>query len=233
MHERPKIELLQAEVDENDQSFFRLLVDGQDIKYVTIEPGLCATEDMYFGPSLVSLLPELPSGDWNDGVVARNAINGQPHFERVSRTAFPGISHQWHRTYVDYLDVTVGRKLRTGIYEVTCPQFDTLVVAKFARFEWEIGYLENETIAYEWIDDHEIGPRFLGHLSEGGRVIGFLIERVTGARHANLDDLAVRQKSLRQLHKLKIHHGDTNQFNFLVCDTKAVLIDFDSARKMK
>jgi hypothetical protein len=98
MHERPKIELLQAEVDENDQSFFRLLVDGQDIKYVTIEPGLCATEDMYFGPSLVSLLPELPSWDWNDGVVARNAINGQPHFERVSRTAFPGISHHWHRT---------------------------------------------------------------------------------------------------------------------------------------
>lgn len=231
MHEQPKIELLQAEVDENDQSFFRLLIDGRDIKYVTVEPGLYTTEDMCFGPSLVSLLPDLPSGDWNDGVVARNAINGQPHFERVSRTAFPGISHQWHGTYVDYLDVTVGRKLRTGIYEVTCPQFDTLVVAKFARFEWEIGYLENETIPYEWIDGHEVGPRFLGHLTEDGRVIGFLMERVTGARHANPDDLAVCQKSLRQLHELKIHHGDTNRFNFHVCDTKAVLIDFDSARK--
>lgn len=85
------------------------MIDGRDIKYVTVEPGLYTTEDMCFGPSLVSLLPDLPSGDWNDGVVARNAINGQPNFERVSRTAFPGISHQWHGTYVDYLDVTVGR----------------------------------------------------------------------------------------------------------------------------
>lgn len=37
---RPKIELLQAEVDENDQSFFRLLVNGLSIKYITVEPGI-------------------------------------------------------------------------------------------------------------------------------------------------------------------------------------------------
>jgi hypothetical protein len=43
----------------------------------------------------------------------------------------------------------VGRKLRTCIYELTCPQFDTIVVAKFARFERQIGYLENEAIAYK------------------------------------------------------------------------------------
>lgn len=67
----------------------------------------------------------------------------------------------------------VGEKLRTGVYEVTCPRFDTFVVAKFARFEWEIQYLENETVAYEWIDGRKIGPRFLGHLTEGDRVIGF------------------------------------------------------------
>lgn len=38
--DKPKIELLQAEVDENNQSFFRLLVDGQSIKYITIELGI-------------------------------------------------------------------------------------------------------------------------------------------------------------------------------------------------
>lgn len=184
-----------------------------------------------FGPSLISLLPDLPSGDWHNGLVAKNTINGQPHCTRVLRTAFLGIRHQWHGTSVDYLDIIVGRKLRTGIYEVTCPQFDTLVVAKFARFEWEIGYLENETIAYEWIDEHDIGPRFLGHLTEDGRVTGFLMERITGARHANLDDLAACQKSLRQLHQLGVHHGDTNRFNFLIRGANATLIDFDSARK--
>ena len=106
-----------------------------------------------------------------------------------------------------------------------------VVVAKFARFEWEIGYLEIETIVYEWIDGHGIGPRFLAHLTEDGRVIRFLIERITGARHVNLDDLAVCQETLRELHGLKIRHGDADRFNFLVCDTKAVLINFDSARK--
>lgn len=52
-----RIELLQAEVDENDQSFFRLLVNDRNIKYVTIDPGLYSVDDVYFGPSLVSLLP--------------------------------------------------------------------------------------------------------------------------------------------------------------------------------
>ncbi|BDD61734.1 hypothetical protein MAP00_006762 [Monascus purpureus] len=78
--------------------------------------------------------------------------------------------------------------------------FDTAVVAKFARFYWEIQYLENETTAYQWIDGHDIGPRFLGHLVEDGRVIGVLIERVRNARHAGIEDLEVCQKALSRLH---------------------------------
>lgn len=66
------IELLQAEVDENDQSFFCLLVNGRNIKYVSINPGLYSADDMCFGPSLVSLLPTLSAGDWNDGLMAIN-----------------------------------------------------------------------------------------------------------------------------------------------------------------
>lgn len=38
-------------------------------------------------------------------------------------------------------------------------------------------------------------------------------------------------EELSRLHCLGIHHGDTNRFNFLIRDSKAVLIDFDSARK--
>lgn len=228
---KPKVELLQADVDENDQSFFRLLIDDQAIKYITIEPGLYTTEDMCFGPSLVSLLPEFPPGDWNDGLVARDTSNDQPYFARATRTQFPSVRHLWHGTYINCFAIVVGEKLRTGIYEVTCPQFDTIVVAKFARFEWEIQYLENETIAYEWIEGHEIGPRFLGHLTEDGRVIGFLMERITNARHAGPNDLAACQQTLRRLHHLGIQHGDTNRFNFLIRGQKAVLIDFDTARK--
>lgn len=204
MHNQPKLELLQAEADENGDSFFGLLVNGQTIKYLTIETGLYPMEDMCFGPSLVVILPELPPGDWNDGLVAKNPENGQPHFARAARTRFSGIKHQWHGKFVDYLDLKIGEKLRTGIYEATCSQFDTVVVVKFARFEWEIQYLENETTAYEWIHGHEIGPKFLGYLTEDDRVIGFLMERIRGAQHASPNDLAACQDVIQRLHKLGI-----------------------------
>jgi hypothetical protein len=86
MHNQSKVMLLQAEVDEHDESFFRLLVDGRFVKYVTIESGLYTPEDMCFGPSLISLLPDLPPGDWNDGLVARDTNTGLPHFARATRT---------------------------------------------------------------------------------------------------------------------------------------------------
>ncbi|RHZ54869.1 uncharacterized protein CDV56_107894 [Aspergillus thermomutatus] len=228
---KSKIELLQAEVDENDQSFFRLLVDGHAIKYITIEPRTYSAEDMCFGPSLASVLPDLPPGNWNDGLVARDGENGQPRFTRVTQTAFASVRNTWHSTYVDYLGIIVGRKLRTGVYEVSCPLFDNVVVAKFARFDWEAQYMENETTAYQWIDGSSIGPRFLGHLTEDGRVIGFLMERITDARHAGPQDLQACQETLSRLHELGIRHGDTNRFNFLIGQSKAILIDFDTAQK--
>jgi predicted Ser/Thr protein kinase len=232
MGSQPQIDLLQAEADEEYESHFRILVDGNTIKYVTIDAGLYPIDDMCFGPSLVALLPELPPGDWNDGLIAKHPQTGDPYFASATRTQFPGVQHQWHKLYIDYQDLVVGKRVRSGIYEVTCPQFNTtVVIAKFARFDWEIQYMENETTAYEWIDGHAIGPRFLGHLTEDGRVIGFLVERITDARHADANDLAVCQQILGRLHELGVWHGDTNRFNFLVRGSQAVLIDFDTARK--
>jgi predicted Ser/Thr protein kinase len=107
------------------------------------------------------------------------------------------------------------------------------VLAKFARFDWEIGYLKNETTAYQWIEGQDIGPRFLGHLTEDGgrRVIGFLIERIWDARHAGPDDLEGCQRVLSRLHGLRIRHGDINRFNFLATPDRTALIDFDTARR--
>ncbi|RAK93326.1 alpha-galactosidase A precursor [Aspergillus costaricaensis CBS 115574] len=231
MVNQQQIELLQAEVDETDQSFFRLLVNGQSIKYITVEPGIYSTEDMCFGPSLVSILPDFPSGDWNDGLVSKDAKDNQPRFTSIKLTQFPGVQNIWHETHIDYLDLSVERKLRTGIYKVKCPQYDNVVVAKFARFPWEVQYIENETTAYQWISGHGIGPVFLGHVTESGRVIGFLIENIRDARHAGIQDVESCREVLGRLHDLGVCHGDTNPFNFLICDGKATLIDFDTARK--
>ncbi|KAL4804628.1 hypothetical protein BDV18DRAFT_161723 [Aspergillus unguis] len=224
------MELLQAEVDSTEQSFLRLLVHGR-IKYLTIEPHLYSDEDMCFAPSLFSILPPFPPGDWNDGLIAKDPSTGLPHFAHAIRTQFPSVKNKWHSVSIDYSDLKVGKKLRTGIYEVTSPRLPSIVVAKFARFEWEIGYLDNETAAYEWIDGQDISPKFLGHLTEGERVIGFLMERVVNARHAGPGDLPVCQGALARLHMLGIRHGDINRFNFLVRQGGAVLIDFDTARK--
>jgi hypothetical protein len=78
----------------------------------------------------------------------------------------------------------VGEKLRTGVYGVKCSLFHDVAVAKFARFDWDISYLESETTAYQWIEGYNIGPSFLGYLTEDSRVIGFLIECIKDARHA-------------------------------------------------
>ena len=62
-----EIELLQASVDEDSESNFRLLHRGEFVKYVTVAPKVFANEDMCFAPTLIPLLPTFPTGDWNDG----------------------------------------------------------------------------------------------------------------------------------------------------------------------
>lgn len=44
--------LLQASVDLEDESEFRMLVDNQHVKYITIDGGLYDVEDMCFEPVL-------------------------------------------------------------------------------------------------------------------------------------------------------------------------------------
>lgn len=200
------------------------------MKYLTIQARIYNVDDMCFGPGLASILPELPGGDWNDGLVAKDT-NGQPCFARANRTSFPGVTNTWKNIFIDYSEIVLGEKLRTGVYAVECPLLKETVVAKFARFDWEIQYLENETTAYRWIDGPDIGPRFLAHLTEDGRVIGFLMERIANARHAGPQDLESCRQTLSRLHSLGVCHGDINRFNFLIQGSKCVLVDFDTACK--
>ncbi|KAH7141979.1 alpha-galactosidase A precursor [Dactylonectria macrodidyma] len=225
------LQLLQASVHEDDESDFRILVDNTVVKYITIAPGLFSQDDMCFAPSLFSLLPPLPSGDWNKGRVSRNPITGIAHFETVAKVQLPGINNTWKPCQIDHLELQMGRKLRSNVYEATCPRFGFPVIAKFARFSWEMPLLEAETTAYEWIEGSLIGPDFLGHLIEEGRVIGFVIARIDNFRHATLDDLPLCLQALSTLHELGVRHGDTNKHNFLIHKGRVTLIDFDNASR--
>ncbi|KAH7386262.1 hypothetical protein BKA64DRAFT_680501 [Cadophora sp. MPI-SDFR-AT-0126] len=93
------------------------------------------------------------------------------------------------------------------------PQFEKPIVAKFARFDWDIGYYIAETQVYSWIDGHDIGPEFLGYLAEDGRVIGFPLEYIEG-NHATISDLPACKNIFRELHGLNILRKDLNKHNF-------------------
>jgi predicted Ser/Thr protein kinase len=225
------LQLLQACVDEDDDSYLRFLVDGKSIKYITIAPGIFATDDMCFGPSITRLLPPLPTGDWNHGYIARNPRTSLPYFAQAVTRNMRGVTNVWHSTIVDHLQLVTEKKLRSGVYEATCPKFLTTVVLKFARFEWEIDALEKECTTYQSIDGQRIGPRFLGHVSEEGRIIGFLMEKVEGARYPAISDYAMCEKTLTNLHRLGLLHGDLNKHNILIDSAGATLIDFECTRK--
>lgn len=234
----PTIRLLHCEVafeaGDNSQSDFRFLVDDQFFKYVTIDAGLYDPDVMVFEPELLSVLPPFPSGDWNTAHIAADPTNGRPSFTNITKAVLPSITHIWHPLKVEYLQLNIGRKLFTNTYEAACSFIpSTPLIVKFARFPWEIDWMDSETRAYEWIQGKGIGPEFLGHVMEQGRTIGFLIAKVEDCRCATkMEDLEACRAVLSRLHDLGIKHGDTNKHNFLMRgDGKAVLIDFVTATR--
>jgi tRNA A-37 threonylcarbamoyl transferase component Bud32 len=102
------------------------------------------------------------------------------------------------------------------------------VVAKIARFEFEVPRVETEIMVYQVIDGHGIGPAFLRHLIEHDRIIGFLLERVEG-RCGAIGDLVACQGVIERLHSFGIVHGDLNRHNFILSASGATLIDFENS----
>lgn len=85
-----------------------------------------------------------------------------------------------------------------------------------------------------WISDSGIGPKFLGHITNGkdGRVVGFVVEWMQGARAAEPRDIDSCRKALCKLHAMDIKPGDINKHNFLVWDGHdLVLVDFEMAER--
>ncbi|KAK0111010.1 hypothetical protein ONS95_001390 [Cadophora gregata] len=226
------IEILNQEVDPDDKtpSYYRILWKQQHIKYITIDPGIYEVDDLCFPPDLVGKLPPFPEGDWNHGRISKIGEDPNPFFSEIFKKNLPSISPLWHPRSYDYLSLHIGERLRSNVYMESSPQFEKPVVAKFARFHWEIEYYVAETRAYSWIEGHQIGPEFLGYVTEAGRVIGFLLEYIEG-RHATISDLPACKTIVGQLHDLGILHGDLNKHNFLISEKGVVMIDFETAKK--
>jgi hypothetical protein len=61
----PDLQLLQASINADNESGFRILVDKRFVKYLTIDAGIFELDEMTSGPTLFSLLPQFPAKDWN------------------------------------------------------------------------------------------------------------------------------------------------------------------------
>jgi hypothetical protein len=136
----------------------------------------------------------------------------------------------WHPKRIDIRELDPIRHLNDLV--VLCRYESQLVCSKIARFEHELPDIEREAQAYQVIDGHNIGPRFLGHLTENGRVMGIFIEYIPDSRRATGADLEVCRAVLRRLHELRVLHGDTTRNNFLVSQdgNQAMLCDFAGSK---
>lgn len=62
-----------------------------------------------------------------------------------------------------------------------------------------------------------------------------MLANVEDARHPDKSegDAVKCRRVLGELHQLGILHGDVNKHNFLVCEERAWLVDFESSRKIE
>lgn len=224
------LEILHIGDDPNSSATeYRLLQGSCRTVYVSIDAGVYDQDVYSFPPALLSKLPPFPPAKWNKGHITKTKENPEPHWLWVKFVELPKIGSTWHDKYIGYNSLGFGESLMPNVTEAWHPELGN-VIAKFARFEWEIANYEAETRAYRWIDGHNIGPGFLAHLTEEGRVIGFLLEKVEG-RHAGIEELARCEEVVRRLHSLGIVHGDLNRYNFLVNEDRVTLIDFETSKE--
>ncbi|KAK2051998.1 alpha-galactosidase A [Colletotrichum caudatum] len=222
--------ILSMEVDDDDsfESEYRIRI-GNQVKYLVISPGTFDRDTLSFP---LQSLPHLPyNEEWTVAEISRDRTTGDLKTSFSNRT-LSGIKFQWHSTKVDCLELEKTRQLTAMAFEAlhsTLPINHTsqaTMIAKIARFEWELPRIEQETRAYKLLESSQLAPRFLAHVHENGRIVGFLLEKIEG-RSASFQDLSSCETALENLHKLRLIHGDVNRYNFIVTEEGVKLIDFE------
>jgi hypothetical protein len=204
----------------NIENLYRFCA-GSFVLYVVVQPRCILIEDTFdygFPWAIRKLLPPTIPPSHNFVEISSNGDITSSHRK------FKGVETIWHPRSIDVTTLPIVHEIKTGVFKVKYGE--GFAVAKIARFEFEIPYIETETRVYREIDGKEIGPKFLAHLTEDGRTMGFLIEYVT-FRPTSREDLAACIAVVRRLHKLRLVHGDVNRHNFLMVEGDARLIDFD------
>lgn len=221
--------ILSMEVDDDFESEYRLRF-GHQVKYLVISPKTFDRDTLSFP---TQCLPSFPyDKEWAIAHIWRDETSGDLKTSISNRT-LSGVKCQWHKIRIDCLELEKIKQLTAMALEaafystlpITLTSLATLIV-KIARFEWEIPRIEQETRAYQLLEGSGLAPRFLGHVHENGRVMGFVLEKLEG-RPASFKDLCICETALKQLHGLGLVHGDVNRYNFLITKEGVKLFDFE------
>lgn len=211
---RASIKLEAFLIAPDGSSDYRFLIEGQHLKYVTVDADALPQKSLInFSCSprvLATALPPFPPGDWNIGWIVRCPITGKTVWGTHELGNVGQIRPElcWHPTTLDSADFTIAEHLRQNVRIVTCPQFRGRVVYKFAPLPRLISLIERETAMYKGITEVRNSrqkfwaPRFLGHVAEQGRIVGFVMEYIPGRPARDEMDFELCLKALQGLHAL-------------------------------
>ncbi|KAK7747800.1 hypothetical protein SLS62_008836 [Diatrype stigma] len=254
----PNIEILATDPSAwgDRDSFIRILYtqeqDGEklrSVRYARILPRVFPYE-WFVDPFIELQLPDFPSGDWCVVDIVKNKLTGHlkvVHAKEDNRILQPTPKEHidaWHPISVEYVELKKVSQIPCTNYMhrrndmcwlVTHGElFPTPVLMKIAEFPFPtlLSRVKNETTVYKEIEGKGIGPKFLGHVTENGRIIGFLMEYLKDAVEAQTSDYKRCEEVLKRFHAQGWLHRDYNHTNFLVQpDGAAKLIDFEYARR--
>lgn len=230
-----RIEVL-SQLISDDEGEYRIRA-GARVHYLTIDTRVFDMDTLCRPYLLIPKLPSLPDSAWTKMHITRSGKGDGSLVVNTTQEPLEGVGFIWHERRIDVLSLPLIKRLKAGVFETI--HDGEPAIAKIACFEWQIPNITRETWAYHVLDhDNDgapIAPGFLGHLTEHGRVMGFLMKKVEG-RAACLDDLARCQALVLRLHRLGglgLVHGDANRYNFIVEDRpggRIWLVDFEHAQ---
>ncbi|KAF1983435.1 hypothetical protein K402DRAFT_338380 [Aulographum hederae CBS 113979] len=232
MSARPTVSILPPSEDaHNNCGELRLLIHEKQVKYLFVDSTFCEAKNVRFGEDVLRLLPPMPPGDWNWGSVTYNRLTKKSNLA-VRKKFFPRVHHVWHYLSINHLEFEIVEMIKSNVWVVTAPRFPEPVILKITKNNDQgITAIDKETEAYSWIEGSGVGPKFLGHVHEEGRVIGFVIEKVEGIHPYMNQHSEQTRAAMGKLHALGVRHCDLNACNVLVREDKAVIIDFETANK--
>lgn len=214
----------------------RVVVDDGEqraIKYVFLDSKVLQAGYPTGSEQVPFDLPHLPPGDWNEAHIHLDRHTRTPSITNTTRTSQLGILDNWHPRKIDYLEFANIETLQQDRMQVvTHPDFDAPILIKIASFPWEIPSLEQEVAVYRLLHGSGVAPEFLGHVTEGGRTIGFITEYIREMPSIRARSMQGCLVALRSLHQRGIAHGDAHEGNCLIReDGSSVLIDFELSVK--